>query len=44
MISVGFPWEEEAKKYTNMGCNIIEIGNDYSILRKFWQEILKKFI
>lgn len=44
MISVGFPWEEEAKKYINMGCNIIEIGNDYSILRKFWQKILKKFI
>jgi len=42
MIGVGYPWEEEAQKYIEMGCKIIEIGHDYSILNKIWKNILQK--
>ncbi len=42
MIGVGYPWEEEAQKYIEMGCKMIEIGHDYSILNKIWKNILQK--
>lgn len=41
MIGVGNPWEEEAKKYIDMGCKLIEVGHDYSILSTVWRKILK---
>ena len=41
MIGVGYPWEEEAKKYIEMGCQMIEIGHDYSILKTVWGNTLK---
>jgi len=40
MIGVGFPWEEEAQKYIDMGCQMIEIGHDYSILKTIWRKTL----
>jgi 4-hydroxy-2-oxoheptanedioate aldolase len=42
MIGVGFPWEEQAQKYIEMGCRMIEIGHDYSILNRIWKNILQK--
>jgi len=42
MIGVGFPWEEEAQKYIDLGCQMIEIGHDYSILKTIWKNTLKK--
>lgn len=42
MIGVGYPWEEEAQKYIEMGCKMIEVGHDYSILNKIWKNILQK--
>jgi 4-hydroxy-2-oxoheptanedioate aldolase len=35
-IGVGEPWQEEAKKYIDLGCRIIEIGHELSILRSVW--------
>jgi len=32
-IGIGEPWEEEAKKYIDLGCRFIEIGHELSILR-----------
>jgi len=32
-IGIGEPWEEEAKKYIDMGCRFLEIGHEFSILR-----------
>ena len=43
MIGVGFPWEEEAQKYIDLGCQMIEIGHDYSILKTVWKNTLTKF-
>ncbi len=43
MIGVGYPWEEEAQKYIDMGCQMIEIGHDYTILRNAWEGTVKKF-
>ncbi|MBA7580492.1 hypothetical protein ES708_22384 [subsurface metagenome] len=42
MVGVGYPWEEEAQKYIEMGCKMIEIGHDYSILNKIWKNTLQK--
>jgi len=42
MIGVGSPWVEEAEKYIVMGCKMIEIGHDYSVLRQVWQKTLKE--
>lgn len=42
MVGVGFPWEEEAQKYVDLGCQMIEIGNDYSILKTIWENTLTK--
>jgi 4-hydroxy-2-oxoheptanedioate aldolase len=38
---VNYPWVEEAKKYIEMGCNIIEIGHDLSILRTIWKKTIE---
>lgn len=42
MIGVRFPWEEEAQKYIDLGCQMIEIGHDYSILRTVWKNAITK--
>ena len=34
---VGFPWVENAKKYVDMGCHMIELGHDVTILRSIWK-------
>lgn len=38
-IGVGQPWEEEARKYIDLGCRIIEISNDVVILRSIWKSL-----
>lgn len=38
-VSVGQPWEKEAKEYINMGCRIIEIGHDVVVLRSAWKTL-----
>lgn len=38
-IGVGQPWEEEAKKYINLGCRMIEIGHDVVVLRSIWKDL-----
>ena len=40
MIGVSSPWEEESAKYLDMGCRMIEIGHDYSVLAWAWQNAL----
>jgi 4-hydroxy-2-oxoheptanedioate aldolase len=32
-IGIGEPWQEEAKKYINLGCRFIEIGHELAILK-----------
>ena len=45
MIGVGFPWVENVKKFIKIGCRLIEIGHDITILASVWkmlkEEILK---
>ena len=41
MLGVGFPWEEQAKKYLDMGVDMIELGHDYSILGTIWKQLRK---
>jgi len=36
-IGIGQPWEEEARKYIDLGCRIIEMGNDLLVLRSVWK-------
>jgi 2-keto-3-deoxy-L-rhamnonate aldolase RhmA len=43
MIGVGYPWDEQAQKYIEMGCQMIEIGHDYSILKTIWKNTLNNF-
>jgi 4-hydroxy-2-oxoheptanedioate aldolase len=38
-IGVGQPWEEETKKYIDLGCRMIEIGNDVVALRSMWKAL-----
>jgi len=38
-IGVGQPWEEEAKKYIDLGCRMIEIGHDVVVLRSIWKDL-----
>ncbi|MBW2056859.1 MAG: hypothetical protein JRJ26_05120 [Deltaproteobacteria bacterium] len=38
-IGVGRPWLREARKYIDMGCRIIEIGNDVALLRSMWTNL-----
>ncbi len=40
MIGIQAPWKEEAQKYIELGCRMIEIGHDYSVLRWAWQNAL----
>ena len=42
MIGVGVPWEAQAQKYIELGCRMIEIGHDYSILNRIWKNVLQK--
>lgn len=41
-IGVGQPWEEEAKKYIDLGCRMIEVGHDVVILRSVWKSLSSK--
>jgi len=34
---VGYPWVENARKYVDMGCHMIELGHDVTILRSIWK-------
>jgi 2-keto-3-deoxy-L-rhamnonate aldolase RhmA len=36
-IGIAQPWEEEAKKYIDMGCRFLEMGHELSILRSVWK-------
>jgi len=38
-IGIGEPWEEEAKKYIHMGCRLIEVGHEMSILSSAWKSV-----
>ena len=38
-IGVGQPWEEEAKKYIDLGCRMIEVGHDLVVLRSIWKAV-----
>jgi 2-keto-3-deoxy-L-rhamnonate aldolase RhmA len=38
-IGVGQPLEEEARKYIDLGCRMLEISNDVSILRSVWKAV-----
>jgi 4-hydroxy-2-oxoheptanedioate aldolase len=38
-IGVGQPLEEEARKYIDLGCRMLEISNDVSILRSIWKTV-----
>ncbi len=33
---VGYPWVENARKFVKMGCHMIELGHDATILRTIW--------
>ncbi len=33
---VGYPWVENASKFVEMGCHMIEVGHDATILRTIW--------
>jgi len=41
MTGVGYPWNEEAEKYIEMGCTMIEIGHDYSVLSTIWKKTME---
>jgi 4-hydroxy-2-oxoheptanedioate aldolase len=41
MLGVGFPWEDQARKYLEMGVDMIELGHDYSILGTVWKQLSK---
>lgn len=36
-IGIGQPWEEEAQKYIALGCRLIEVGHELSILGSVWK-------
>lgn len=38
-VGIGQPWVEEAKKYIEMGCRIIEIGHELGVLRSVWAPV-----
>lgn len=38
-LGVGYPWEENAQKYIDLGVTMIELGHDVSILRTTWQNL-----
>lgn len=38
-VGVGHPWVENAKRFIEMGCRLIEIGHDVTILRTMWSSL-----
>lgn len=38
-IGISQPWEEETKKYIDLGCRMIEISNDVGVLRSVWKAL-----
>ena len=42
MISARYPWVENAKKYIDMGADMIELGHDLSVLRTVWSDNVKQ--
>lgn len=34
---VGYPWGDNARKMVGLGCHMIEVGHDASILREIWR-------
>lgn len=39
MKGVGYPWVENAKQAIEMGCHLIELGHDVSILSAMWRRL-----
>jgi 2-keto-3-deoxy-L-rhamnonate aldolase RhmA len=39
-FGVGYPWAENAQKFIEMGCQLIEFGHDVSILQNIWKKTL----
>ena len=39
-FGVGYPWAENARKYIEMGCQLIEFGHDVTILQNIWKKTL----
>ncbi len=39
-VSVGLPYEENARKFIEMGCQIIELDHDVTILKNVWKTTL----
>ncbi len=35
-MGVGYPWVENAKKFVDMGCHMVELGHELSILKSIW--------
>ncbi|MBW1695723.1 MAG: hypothetical protein JRH18_06240 [Deltaproteobacteria bacterium] len=35
-IGIGQPWDQEAQKYVDMGCRILELGHELGLLRSIW--------
>jgi len=42
MKGVGYPWVENAEKFIKMGCRLIEIGHDVTILTSIWKRLGEK--
>ena len=42
MKGVGFPWVKNAKKFIEMGCQLIEIGHDITLLSSMWKKLGQK--
>jgi 4-hydroxy-2-oxoheptanedioate aldolase len=42
-IGISQPWEEETKKYVDLGCRMIEISNDVVVLRSVWKALSGTF-
>jgi 2-keto-3-deoxy-L-rhamnonate aldolase RhmA len=39
-IGIGQPWQENAHKYMDMGCRLLEIGHDLGILKSAWHSAI----
>lgn len=37
MMGVGYPWEEAIRRYVRLGCTLIELGHDLSVLHGIWR-------
>jgi len=42
MLGIGNPWIANAKRYIDMGINMIEVGHDFTILRDIWTDVVKQ--